>query len=82
MPFLQQQSPIFFHQPLNTSEFCRSESEVQCERNRVQPELRRVVITVDVDVGRFVWFMAMEVRTVQTATDTAGTFVSLTPRTD
>ena len=66
MPLLQQQRPIFYYQPLNTSEFCWPESEIHCERNRVEPELRRIIITVHVDVGRFVWFMAIEVHTVRT----------------
>jgi hypothetical protein len=64
MPFLQEKIAVLAHQPLDTTEFCRGETEVESERNRMEPKLCRLVVTVYVNMGRFIRLVAVEVHPV------------------
>src|SRR5687768_9438897 len=54
MPSLQQFGPMFNHQFLNPPQLLRGETEVSCQSHRLQPELRRQVVPIDMDVWRLV----------------------------
>jgi len=55
---------VFRHQLFDAPQFPRTESQVVGERDRLQPELGRVVVTIHVDVSRLVRLMAVEVQTI------------------
>ena len=64
IPGLQQSCLVLDDEPLNSAQFDRRESQVTRQRHGGQPELRRVVVTVYVDVRQFVDIVADEVDTV------------------
>src|SRR5207245_9982789 len=67
IPSLQQSWLVFNDEPLDAAQLNRRESKVTRQRNRGQPELRCVIITVDVDVRRLVQVMADEVESIRAA---------------
>ena len=59
-------------EPLNAAQLNRRESKVTRQRYRGQPELRRIIITIDVDVRRLVHVVADEVDAIRTAAKNGG----------
>ena len=55
---------------LDSEELMRPESQVPREADRVDPELDGVLIPIDMNMGRLVGLMAMEVRALRTITVT------------
>ena len=59
-------------EPLDPAQLNRRESKVTRQCDRGQPELRRIIITVDVDVRRLVQVVADEVDAIRTAPKNRG----------
>jgi hypothetical protein len=55
------------HQFLKPSQLLRREAEVPRQGNRLQPELGRQIVSIDMDMRRLIWFMAIEVQPVRAA---------------
>ena len=52
-------------QSLDATKFCRGEAEIESERNGLEPELRGLIIAVNVNMGRFVRLVAIEIHTIR-----------------
>ena len=65
MPSLQKISCVRSNQTLDPREFGRAKPKVAGERHRLEPELRRGSIAVDVNMRRFVGFMTVKVYPVR-----------------
>src|SRR5262245_9832591 len=65
IPSLQQSFLVLDDEPSDSPQFDRCESQVTRQCHRSQPELRRVVVTVYVDVRRLVAVVANEVDAVR-----------------
>lgn len=59
--------PVLEHQSLNPVQFVWRESEVPHERDWVQPELRREIVSIDVNMRRLVRLMTVEIQTIRAA---------------
>src|ERR1019366_8024750 len=60
MPFLQQNIAILCHQPMDSPKLHGTEAKVPGQRNRVHPELRRLIVAIHMHMGRFVRLMAVK----------------------
>src|SRR3989442_14016828 len=66
MPSLQECRFMFGEQFLKPPQLLRREPEVPCEPDRLQPELGREIVTIDMDVRRLTLLVAVEVKAVRT----------------
>ena len=57
---------MFVDQPLNPPQLLGRETKVTREADRLQPELRRQIVPVNMDMRRLMEFMAVEVEAVWT----------------
>jgi hypothetical protein len=64
-PFLRQEIAILCHEPVDSPQLHRTEAKVSGQRNRVQPELRRPIVTTHMDVGRLIRLMAVKLHAVR-----------------
>lgn len=53
------------HQRLDLVQLIRTESEISGERDWRKPEFGGLVISVDVNMGRFIWFVTVKVDSVR-----------------
>ena len=60
MPFVQQNKAILNHQSMDSANLGRSESYVTSQCHRVQPEFRRLIVSIHMNAGRLVRFVAIE----------------------
>src|SRR5260370_5655058 len=65
MPSLQQCHLMLNHHFLKPTQRLGREAKVPCEADRLQPELGRQIVLINVDMWRFVWLLvvAVEART-------------------
>jgi hypothetical protein len=68
MPRLQKLAGPIYNDPLNLSHFMRRKSLRLGEQHRFEPELRELALPLDVDVWRFVVFIAVEEETIPSDT--------------
>jgi hypothetical protein len=64
MPSLQQRFLMLYNQTRDLAQFMRSEAPVFGKRDRVKPELRDSLFSLNVDVGGFSLVGAKENKTV------------------
>src|ERR1035441_5905046 len=64
MPFLQQKIAILTDHPAHSPKLHRTEAKVSGQRNRVPPELCRLIVAIHMHMGRFVRFMAVKIHAV------------------
>src|SRR5438105_6379615 len=67
MPGLQECRLMLNHQFLKPSQFLGWEAEVPRQADRLQPELGRRIVPIDMDMRRLIGFMAVEVEAVRPA---------------
>src|SRR6266540_606870 len=67
MPSLQECRLMLSDQFLKPPQLLGCEAEVPCEADRLQPELRRQIVPVNMDMRRLIGFMAVEVEAVRAA---------------
>src|SRR5579863_10000383 len=65
IPRLQEKRPVLCHHRLYCAEFVCAKSEIRCELDRIEPEFRRQIVAVDMNVRRLVRLVTVEVETVR-----------------
>ena len=50
---------------MDPSKLCRGKTKVSSERNGFEPEFRGPLVAVNVDMRRFIWFVAVKVHPVR-----------------
>jgi hypothetical protein len=68
MPALQEFLLLGFYHTLDSRKFHGREAQILRKRNGVEPELRRLVVAVNVDVRWLIRLVAVEVEAIGTAT--------------
>jgi len=58
---------MLLHQSKDSAQLGRRESDVERDPRRIEPQLRRPVVAIDVDVGRLRPVVAVEVEAIRTA---------------
>jgi hypothetical protein len=66
MPGLQEAFAVFRDDLFNPTQLSGSKSEIPGERYFAKPELRRLVVAIDMNVRRLVGFMTVEVKPIWT----------------
>jgi hypothetical protein len=61
IPSLQELTLALQHQLFNVSQFVRRKPNIARQLYGVQPEFRRVAFSINMDVGRLVWLVAVKV---------------------
>src|ERR1035437_5268132 len=64
IPFLQETIAILCHAPVDSPKLHGTEAKVSGQRNRVQPELCRLIVAIHVNMGRLVRLMAVKIQAV------------------
>jgi hypothetical protein len=72
MPRLQQLRLVVGDESLDPTEFNGRETKITRQRDWRQPELRRLIVPVDMDVRRFVLVMTYEINPVRAASQNSG----------
>src|SRR5438876_325572 len=67
MPSLQECRLMLHHPLLKPPQLFGREAEVPCEADRLQPELGRQIVPIDMDMRRLLGFMVVEVKAVRAA---------------
>ena len=56
---------VFYDEPVDSPELYGTEAKVPSQRDRVQPEFCRLIVSIHMNVGRLVRLMAVEIHTVR-----------------
>ena len=65
IPSLYEPALVLFYQGLYCTKLLSTKSEVSCKCHRLKPELRRQIISVNVDMARLIRFVAIEIKPVR-----------------
>jgi hypothetical protein len=64
---------------VDSPKFHRTKTKVPGQRNRVQPELCRLIVAIHMGMGRLVWFMALKYMRYGPTISMVGTAFSISP---
>ena len=65
IPCLYKPALVLFYQGLYCTKLLSTKSEVSCKCHRLKPELRRQIISVNVDMASLIRFVAIEIKPVR-----------------
>jgi hypothetical protein len=63
-PCLQQRNAVELNQPLDLAELPSTEAQIAAHGHRREPDLAALLITVHMNVGRFIGLMAIEIQAI------------------
>jgi hypothetical protein len=61
MPGLQKTLFVFYHKLFQIAKFLGTETEIMGKGNGLKPELARLFVAINMNVRRFIRFMAVEI---------------------